>query len=78
MLCGCVPVTSDRGALPEVLGDAGFLVKYGEVEAIIDSIQKALASDKGSGARNRIVAKFPLEKRRRGLFGIVDECLEGK
>ncbi len=30
MACGCVPVVTDRGALPEVVGEAGFCVPYEE------------------------------------------------
>jgi len=30
MACGCIPVVTDRGALPEVVGDAGYYVPYGD------------------------------------------------
>ena len=75
MLCGCTPVTSDRGAIPEVVGDSGFLVKYGDVQGIKNSIEKALASDGDSRARERVIIHFPLQKRREGLIKIIDECI---
>ena len=30
MLCECVPVVTRKGALPEVVGETGFYVEYGE------------------------------------------------
>lgn len=76
MLCGCVPVTTRRGALPEVVGQSGFYVKYGDVENTKDNIEKALTSDKGGEARSRIMSNFPLEKRREGLVKIINECVK--
>jgi len=76
MLCGCVPVTTRRGALPEVVGESGFYVKYGDVENIKDIIGKAMTSDKGGEARDRIMSHFPLDKRKEELFRIIDECVK--
>jgi glycosyltransferase involved in cell wall biosynthesis len=78
MLCGCVPVASRRGALPEVMGQSGFLVKYGDVKSTKEYIEKALASDKGGEARIRIMSDFPIEKRREGLIKIIEGSLEKK
>ena len=64
MLCHCVPVVTKRGALPEVVGDAGIYVPYGDPRATAKGIEKALRSDLGPKARERILEKFPLEKRR--------------
>jgi len=76
MLCGCVPVTTRRGALPEVVGEAGFYVEYGDIQVIVENIKKALGSDKGGEARNRIMSHFPLENRKRDLIGIIDEFVK--
>jgi glycosyltransferase involved in cell wall biosynthesis len=76
MLCECVPVVTKAGALPEVVGDTGFYAKYGDVQDIVDNIKKALASDMGGEARKMIMSHFPLEKRVKGLYKIIDECMK--
>jgi glycosyltransferase involved in cell wall biosynthesis len=42
MACGCVPVVSDRDALPELIGDAGVVVPYGDAEKTRSGILKAM------------------------------------
>lgn len=42
MACGCVPVVSDRGALPEVVGGCGFVVPYGDVKKTREAVEMAL------------------------------------
>ena len=43
MLAGCVPVVSDRGALPEVVGDAGVVVEGREAPETAEGMRRALA-----------------------------------
>ena len=76
MLCECVPVVTDRGALPEVVGDTGFYVPYGEPEATAEAISKALNCGKGKEAGERIKEMFPPEKRERELVMEIEELLE--
>jgi glycosyltransferase involved in cell wall biosynthesis len=52
MAYGCVPVVSDRGALPWVVGDSGIIVPYGDVEKTELAIMAALYMD-GSLAREQ-------------------------
>ena len=54
MCCECVPVVINNAALPEVVGDTGFYVPYGDPEATAEAIKEALKSDKGKEARERI------------------------
>jgi glycosyltransferase involved in cell wall biosynthesis len=44
MACGCVPVVSDKDALPEVVGGCGLIVPYGDVEQTRLAIKSALGS----------------------------------
>ncbi len=76
MLCECVPVVTDRGALPEIVGDTGFYVPYGEPEATAKAISKALNCGKGKEARERIKRMFPPEKREKELIAEMQELLE--
>jgi glycosyltransferase involved in cell wall biosynthesis len=74
MLCECVPVVTDKGALPEVVGDTGFYTEYGNISQTIDAIQKAIQSqDEGKRARKRILEQFPQEDREKKLKEIIEE-----
>ncbi len=74
MLCGCVPVVSDRGAIPEVVGDSGIYVSPLEAETVAKGIREAtLVTTLGARARNRVATLFPLEHRRRQLLESVED-----
>jgi len=74
MVAGCIPVVTQRGAIPEVVGENGIYVTYGDVEATVGGITKALgtSSDVGERARERVLNHFGLEKRREKLLGLID------
>src|SRR5947209_17954835 len=77
MLCGCVPVVSDRGAIPEVVGDTGTYIDPRNAESVAEGVDEAMTRvATGSLARNRIATLFPLERRRRLLLGAVEKVLE--
>ena len=61
MACGTPVVASDRGALPEVVADAGLLVDAANEAAITDSIARVLC-DTGLARdlRSRGLARAPL------------------
>jgi glycosyltransferase involved in cell wall biosynthesis len=83
MACGCIPVVSDRGALPEVVGSCGQIVPFGDVTAAVDAVQRALSADQRQRgeARQRVVDRFPIERRRDGWrkllghFGLVTKSV---
>lgn len=79
MLGGCVPVATRRGALPEVVGDAGILLESREAPAVADGIRAALALGPGAPgrARNRVLSEFPVQVRRHGLHREIDRLLDG-
>lgn len=73
MSCGCVPVVTTRGALPEVVGDCGFYVPYGDVEATAKAIEKALSdTNLGKRARRRVIDMFSIEMRNKKLLELVE------
>lgn len=39
MACGCIPIVSDGGGLPDAVGNAGLIFQRGNVDALIDAIQ---------------------------------------
>lgn len=75
MLCECVPVGSDIPGIRTAIGDTGFYVPIGNPQKCADAIQKALFSEKGKEARNRIKLMFPLQRREAELTKIIYELL---
>jgi len=77
MLSGCTPVVSNRGAIPEVVGDTGFYVDPTDERSVARGIQDAMSHpEQGAAARRRISNLFPLERRRELLLKAVEEVLE--
>ncbi len=78
MACGCVPVVTKKGALPEVVGNCGFYAEEGDLDSTVAGIRKALKAPYGAGlaARERIVREFPLERREQAISALVEKlCL---
>ena len=68
MLCGCVPIVSSVAALPEIVGDVGLVLERKDPDVLEALIRKALALDTaslGQRARERIMARWPKEHRRK-------------
>lgn len=75
MACGCVPVVTERGAIPEVVGDAGYYVPYGSAKATAEAIEKALSSKKGIGLRKRVEERFSLRRREEALQSLLKSLM---
>ena len=78
MSCGCVPVVTRKYSLPEIVGDTGFYVPYNDPEATADAISKALISNKGLKARERIKIFFSEEKREKILLQEIVDVLRSR
>lgn len=80
MLYQCIPVITDHGSIPEVVGDCGLYVPYDDPEKTAEAIAQASASggDLGIKARERILSLFPIENRKAQLFEIVEEAFANK
>jgi glycosyltransferase involved in cell wall biosynthesis len=65
MACGCVPVVADRYSLPEVVGETGFIVPYGDAQRTARAIRNALESSEEArcAARSRVAERFDRSKR---------------
>ena len=77
MLSGCVPVVSNRGALPEVLGDQGQLVDHMLPQEFERAIRKALSASESERAqiRQRVVQHFHMDDFSRRLLASIREAL---
>jgi glycosyltransferase involved in cell wall biosynthesis len=76
MSCGAPVISSDVGAVKEVVGEAGILLEQSYPSAIADAVEhllevKELQRRLGQLARGRIVKLFPEERRRADLKNIL-------
>jgi glycosyltransferase involved in cell wall biosynthesis len=76
MACECVPLVTRNGSLPEVVGDTGVYVPYGDPAATAEGITQALESDKGRMARQRIVKMFTIGRRQEALEKTITGLLD--
>lgn len=63
MLCGCVPVGSNVNGIPLLIGDTGVIVDHPDPEPWAVAIRKAMGSDSGPRARERIASHFTMARR---------------
>jgi glycosyltransferase involved in cell wall biosynthesis len=77
MLCHCVPVATEVGAVPEILGEVGFRIPAGDIPAAVAALESALAAPPRTGeeARVRIAQHFPQTRREKDLRRCIDEVL---
>jgi len=76
MLCECIPVGTNVGGIPTAIGDAGFLVRYGNVGELVGALRQALDApeEMGKKARRHVEQHYNLEKREAGLKRVVQEA----
>lgn len=79
MLFGCIPVSNPGGAIAEVVGDAGFLIKDYNTDEYILKLKEIL-DRKHEGlrqkAKERAIANFSLEHRKVRLLKSVEKLLK--
>lgn len=74
MLHRCVPVITDKAALPEIAGDNSFYVPYGDIKKTIKAIREALKDNgKSQRARRQIIENFSLQEREIKLVNMIKE-----
>jgi glycosyltransferase involved in cell wall biosynthesis len=80
MLCGCIPVGSAVGGIPEAIGETGYVVDVPQPAAIAAGIRKALGAgpEARRAARERIAQKFSRERRRCALFEALDRLTRAR
>jgi len=75
MLCECVPVVSDRGALPEVIGKTGIIVPFADLKKTVAAFGIALKSGTGKSAREHIKSSYPLILREKRLVEVINNII---
>ena len=77
MLAECVPIASDAGALPEIIGDEGFVVPQGSPEKVARIIDEYWnqTEELGRRARRRIAAEYSINRRTSRLRVLLKEIV---
>lgn len=81
MLCGCIPIISNAGALPNVGGKNAFIVNHRTVENVTKMFEKVLLLSKeekemaSKEARNHIFTNFGIEKREELLLEEINKIV---
>lgn len=81
MLCGCVPLVSAVGAMPDIVGGCGAVVRersIAEVAAALDRLMKEIGTAQQVAARERIATNFTEGRRRSELIDLIDVALTVK
>ncbi|MDX1741795.1 MAG: glycosyltransferase family 4 protein, partial [Rhodothermales bacterium] len=79
MCCGCIPVGSAVVGIPEVIGDAGYIVETPELETIAETLRAALSNASPEGrvyARQRILETFGNQRRKELLTDCLTEMVQ--
>jgi glycosyltransferase involved in cell wall biosynthesis len=73
MLCNCVPVVTDKGSLPEVVGEYGFIIPFWEEEKAIESVKSALqvSLKKKEQMYQGIKNRFAMNKREEKIVNLI-------
>ncbi len=80
MACGAVPVGSDSGAIPDVIGDAGLITPEGDVAALAAALRRLLVDDDlrrelAQKGRQRVLARFTQQEIARQTVEVYREML---
>lgn len=80
MLAGCIPVVTRVGSLPEVVGNEGVYLESNSPEDIAKGVEHALELNKDVRQKivERIKSKFPIEKRKKSLYKVINGAINNK
>ncbi len=76
MLCGCIPVVSDIAAMPDIVGEEGFILKSKDVQAlkaILEIIPNIHSAEKMIAARKKIEKKYSEQNRTQELLKAISK-----
>jgi glycosyltransferase involved in cell wall biosynthesis len=76
MLCGCIPIGANAGAIPFIIGNNGFILKRKDLNELKSVFLHAMDSNKKEEirmhARQSILDRFSIEKRGEALYKIIN------
>ena len=75
MLCECIPIGSSVNAIPEIIGDAGFVITSRDVSELNKLLKKVISINNkkeiGAKARSRVASKYSLINREERLLSVM-------
>lgn len=78
MACGCIPIVSDSGGLPDTIGDAGVKIPFGSWEEVARAVDRDYDPIQGERARQWVVDHYDNSVRSDVLWALVEElCAMG-
>ncbi|MDF2157323.1 glycosyltransferase family 4 protein [Algoriphagus sp. CAU 1675] len=75
MACGCIPIGSSVGAIPEIIADTGLILEtknLDQLEFLISTLNTLNLDTLSQKASQRIEKDFSYEKRKQGLLAALD------
>jgi glycosyltransferase involved in cell wall biosynthesis len=81
MLCHCIPIGSEVGAIPTIIGDTGFIVQHSETSYIAEVLKSIIVLNDekrnilANNAKNRIIENFSLSKRQESFLNMLKKDL---
>lgn len=80
MLCGCIPIVSNVGAMPTIVSNDGYILNNKSLAALTEVIRLAIIStnhkDQAENARKRIADNFTLTRRTEELNSTISQHLQ--
>ena len=75
MACGCIPVVSDRGGMPEIVGSTGYIVAYDDLEQTKEAILSAviLSTQQDCNAVRERARLFSIDRRNNAVRDLLEE-----
>ncbi|GGK71018.1 glycosyltransferase family 4 protein [Rufibacter glacialis] len=75
MLCGCVPVVSQVGAMPDLINGSGFVLPVRKAEVLEQLLKKALETEEvqtlSQKARRQVATHYPEQRREQELLALL-------
>jgi glycosyltransferase involved in cell wall biosynthesis len=75
ILCGCIPIVSNVGAMPFIVNNDDFVLFKKDIDNLCDLISKVLKMEEFPNFRERIISEFPLSRRRNELLSEINELI---
>lgn len=78
MLCECIPIGSNVGAIPEIIGDTGVIIERDDLQEVKIELLQLMRKSKAEKihlskiARKRVLENFNIERRAQALYAIID------
>lgn len=74
MLCGCIPIGSRSNMIPEIIGNAGYVLDKENIDLLhnlLKEIDESQLDQKRIEARQSIIDRFPMERRQQKLIELL-------